>query len=155
MAVAGSARSSAARGPCPGPAVGGAACSSCSGVSPAFRSVQRRLRCFNTTLRFTGSAGRNAFANLNPCFYHLLEPVIYSALLTCRSGQARHRSSYLPAAHYCASTFCVRLPAAAENANVTITLCWVLMGWALNAGVFSKCNSSLHVLGGQTQLAEW
>lgn len=67
------------------------------------------LKSFNTSLSFIGNAGmpgRNAFANLNLCFYHSSAPVIYSTLLTYRSGQAQHKSLYLPAIHHCTSMFC-------------------------------------------------
>lgn len=99
--------------------------------------------------------GRNAFANLNPCFYHSSEPVIYSTLLTYKSGQAQHKSSYLPAVHHCTSMFCAAASNSLGNANITIILWWILMGWALNADRFTKHDGSLQILGGQIKLANW
>lgn len=99
--------------------------------------------------------GRNAFANLNPCFYHSSEPVIYSTLLTYKSGQAQHKSSYLPAVHHCISMFCAAASNSLGNANITIILWWILMGWALNADRFTKHDGSLQILGGQIKLANW
>lgn len=99
--------------------------------------------------------GRNAFANLNPCFYHSSEPVIYSTLLTYKSGQAQHKSSYLPAVHHCISMFCAAASNSLGNANITIILWWILMGWALNADTFTKHDGSLQILGGQIKPANW